>query len=82
VAVGGGRSVAVKTLRGAPVLGDLLREHFAGCAVVLAAGEVDAPLVAVDGDGWRVTTAGAARRLATADLLAELRRPRPFAAPG
>jgi hypothetical protein len=37
VAAGGGRSVAVKALRGAPVLRDLLREHFAGCAVVLVA---------------------------------------------
>lgn len=34
VAVGGGRCVAVKRLR-RPVLRDLLREHFSGCALVL-----------------------------------------------
>jgi hypothetical protein len=38
VAAGGGRSVAVKPLRGAPVLRDLLREHFRGCALVLVRG--------------------------------------------
>src|SRR6185436_14218941 len=39
VAVGEGKSVAVKPRRGAPVLKDLLREHFAGCALVLVEGE-------------------------------------------
>jgi hypothetical protein len=38
VAAGGGRSVAVKPLRGEPVLRDLLREHFRGCALVLVRG--------------------------------------------
>jgi hypothetical protein len=65
VATGEGRSVAVKALRGAPVLRDLLREHFAGCALVLVAagggGEAPAGAVAAapelraEGEGWRVT---------------------------
>jgi hypothetical protein len=78
VAVGGGRAVAVKPRRGAPVLRDLVREHFAGCGAVLGVGELDAPLLDADGDGWRVSAAGGGRRLSTAELLAELRRPRPF----
>src|SRR5436309_2065242 len=45
VAVGrgprGGRSIAVKPLKGEPVLADLLREHFRGCALVLVRGELD-----------------------------------------
>lgn len=35
VAVGEGRSVAVKRRSGPPVLSDLLREHFLGCALVV-----------------------------------------------
>lgn len=39
VAVGSRGSVAVKARRGAPVLGDVLREHFLGCRLVLVRGE-------------------------------------------
>jgi len=38
VAVGEGRTVTVKPMRGAPVLKDLLREHFRGCVMVLVRG--------------------------------------------
>ncbi len=88
VAVGGGRSVAVKPLRGAPVLRDLLREHFRGCALVLIRGAADpsqggpgeaTARLARDGDTWRIEPPGAAAfTLATADLAAALRRPRPW----
>jgi hypothetical protein len=79
VAVGGGRSVAVKPLRGAPVLQDVLREHFLGCALVLAQGEVEAPALEIEGDGWIVTPLqGASRRYRTADLVAALRKPHPW----
>jgi hypothetical protein len=92
VAVGGGRSVAVKPLRGEPVLRDLLREHFLGCALVLVvlvslpeAEAPSAPLEAVpalfaEGEGWRVEPPGgvAAQRHDTAGLVAALRRPRPW----
>ena len=94
VAAGGGRSVAVKALRGEPVLRDLLREHFPGCALVLVwvrvggveppapAGVpiVPAPALFPSGDGWRVARTGdaAAQQFDTPGLLAALRRPRPW----
>jgi hypothetical protein len=92
VAAGGGRSVAVKALRGEPVLRDLLREHFPGCALVLVrvrgaeppapAGVPVAPAPALfpSGDGWRIARAGdaAAQQFDTPGLLAALRRPRPW----
>jgi len=79
VAAGSGRSVAVKPLKGAPVLGDLLREHFRGCALVLVRGEAAVPHLAIDGEAWRVSPPGEAERTyATADLVAALRRPRPW----
>ncbi len=78
VAVGGGRAVAVKPMRGAPVLRDLLREHFRGCSLVLVAGDVDAPLLEPDGDGWRLSAGGAPSRRTTERLVAALRKPRPW----
>lgn len=79
VSVGEGRAVAVKPLRGAPVLKDLLREHFQGCALVLVRGELnDAPALSPDGDGWRVAPPRiASRRASTEGLVASLRRPHP-----
>ena len=86
VAVGGGRSVAVKPLRGTAVLRDLLREHFRGCAAVLVAGAgapADAPVLAADGDGWTVRPAGAAAvRLGAEELVRRLRKPRPWGGGG
>jgi hypothetical protein len=79
VAVGEGRSVAIKPMRGAPVLKDLLREHFRGCALVLVRGEIEAPALRVEEDGWIVTPPGAAsRRLTVEDLAAALRKPHPW----
>jgi hypothetical protein len=79
VAAGGGRTVAVKALRGAPVLRDLLREHFRGCALVLVRGEVAAPHLVLAGDAWELSPPGeAARRYTTAELVLALRRPRPW----
>ncbi len=83
VAAGGGRVVAVKPLRGEPVLGDLLREHFRGCVLVLVRGEAAAPLLQSQSQGeeverWTVTVSGEAPRAFTAGDLAEaLRSPRP-----
>lgn len=82
VSVGEGRTVTVKPLRGAPVLKDLLREHFQGCALVLVRGEIAAPILRIEGDAWLVTPPGAAsRRYATADLALALRKPHPWEAP-
>jgi hypothetical protein len=79
VAVGEGRAVAVKPLRGAPVLKDLLREHFQGCALILVRGPVNAPLLVPDGEGWRVEPPGAASRLyKSEDLASALRKPQPW----
>ena len=79
VAVGGGRSVAVKPMRGRPVLRDLLREHFRGCRLVLIQGEIEAPLLEPEGDGWVVRRDdGSAQRWTTEKLIAALRKPRPF----
>jgi hypothetical protein len=79
VAVGEGRTIAVKSLRGAPVLRDLLREHFQGCALVLVRGEIDAPALRTEGDSWIVQPPGAAARSYTVEqLAAALRKPRPW----
>jgi hypothetical protein len=79
VAVGAGRAVAVKPLRGAPVLKDLLREHFLGCALVLVRGEVDAPSLRSEDGGWIVAPSGGApRRFSAEELAAALRQPRPW----
>jgi hypothetical protein len=79
VAVGERRAVIVKPLRGSPVLKDLLREHFQGCALVLIRGEVEAPSLRIEGDVWSVTPPGTASRKYTGEQLAAvLRRPRPW----
>lgn len=77
VAAGGGRAVAVKPLRGAPVLRDLLREHFLGCRAVLVRGAVEAPRLAPDGERWRLAAGGApARRMTAEELCRWLRKSR------
>lgn len=83
VAVGEGRVVAAKALAGLPVLHDLLREHFLGCAAVLVRGEggvrdpegalAAAPQLEGVGEGWRL---GGEAEPGSAPLLARLRRPR------
>jgi hypothetical protein len=79
VAVGEGRTVAVKPLRGATVLKDLLREHFRGCVLVLARGEVEAPRLEADGEAWRLSLPeSASRRLSTGELAESLRKPHPW----
>jgi len=79
VSVGEGRTVAVKPLRGQPVLKDVLREHFQGCALVLVRGEVAAPLLTIREATWIVSPPGAASRSYTVEqLAAALRQPHPF----
>lgn len=95
VAVGGGVTTAVKPIAGRPVLRDLLREHFLGCALVLVhldgqgseeeepAEAADLPLLARAGEGsYRLTGAAGERRYVPAALAARLRSPRPLAAEG
>ncbi len=71
VAAAGDATVAVKGLRGAPVLDDLLREHFLGCALVLVRGAVEAPLLEPAERGWRV----GGESLGTEELARRLGRP-------
>jgi hypothetical protein len=79
VEVGDGRTIAVKPMRGAPVLKDLLREHFRGCALVLVRGEVDAPSLRSEDGGWIVAPPGGApRRFSAEELATALRQPRPW----
>jgi len=74
--VGPHRAVVVKQRRGEPVLADVLREHFAGCTLVLVRGGVASPVLERADGGWLVRDEGAARRLSTAELVGRLRRPR------
>jgi hypothetical protein len=81
VAVAPGRTLALKPLAGPPVLRDLLREHFQGCAAVLVQGSLapsDAPrLTAPSADTWHLTTPEATpHHLTTEALLTQLRKPR------
>jgi sugar/nucleoside kinase (ribokinase family) len=82
VAVGPGGSIAVKPRRGEPVLKDILREHFLGCALVLVAGEAPLlaglPELAEEGEGWAVGRDGSVRRYSTSGLAESLRKPDPF----
>ncbi|MCB1036411.1 MAG: hypothetical protein KDD47_21475 [Acidobacteria bacterium] len=79
VAVGEEGSLSVKPRRGLPVLRDLLREHFRGCALVLVRGAVDAPCLESEGAGWRlVAGTREPRSLTTEQLVAALRRPSPW----
>ena len=86
VAVGETGSVAVKSRRGQPVLADLLREHFLGCRLVLLRGAPPDPvagplprLVPASGGSWRVEgEETGVRDLSTDELVARLRRPRPW----
>ena len=81
VSVGGGRTVSVKPLRGAPVLRDVLREHFRGCALVLVRGEVDAPALRPEGVAWMLDVHGfAGQPFSTAELLSAFRSPKALAA--
>lgn len=89
VAVGGGRSVVLKPMRGEPVLRDLLREHFRGCVLVLVRGELPnqerdvAELVPAGQDTatdhWTITRPDhPPRRFTLEELVKALRRPRPW----
>jgi hypothetical protein len=77
VAVHGGRAVSVKPVRGEPVLRDLLREHFLGCAIVLVRGRGDLPRLVPEGALLRLETGpGRVRELDADAALGELLRPR------
>lgn len=79
VAAGGGRTVSVKPMKGAPVLRDVLREHFRGCALVLVRGEIaDLPVLSREGEAYRVASGAVVRTFDATHLAEALRRARPF----
>lgn len=79
VAVGHSGSLVVKPRRGAPVLKDLLREHFRGCVLVLIRGAVAAPELAYREGAWRLSFSdGSYRAFPLENLIAALRRPSPW----
>ena len=79
VSVAVGRTVAVKPLRGTPVVMDLLREYFRGCQLVLVLGAIEAPILKLDGEAWTVLAAdGKAFNWTTDQLVARLRKAKPF----
>jgi hypothetical protein len=72
-----GKSVAVKATRGAPVLRDLLREHFPGCALVLVRGREGRPRLVSEAGAYRLErTTDRTLRLEPGPLVEELLRPR------
>jgi hypothetical protein len=76
VAVGDGRSLAMKPMKGKAVLRDLLREHFLGADVVLVAGLPLFPRLAAREGGWHLSESATAGRLYTTEaLLVRLRKP-------
>ncbi len=77
VAVGNGRSVSVKPMKGKAVLRDLLREYFLGADVVLVAGLELFPRLTPRRDGpWNlVESATTSRVYTTEELLVRLRKP-------
>jgi hypothetical protein len=88
-AVAPGRVASVKRVAGPPVLRDLLREHFLGCALVvvrpggagqdLQADLAEAPILEPVGESLRVRPPGqAALDLSPAQVAARLRRPHPW----
>lgn len=89
VAVGADWSLAVKAMRGRWVLGDLLREHFKGCRLVLVSAhpEADADLEGLTrlrrrGEEWELLAGSGdpqrrprrRRSVSTASLVRSLRR--------
>ncbi len=82
VAVTAGGSVAVKRRQGRPVERDLVREHFAGCRLILVAGGLARARLHPCGDGWEISCDEAsARRYSTVELVRRLASPRPLVAP-
>jgi hypothetical protein len=78
-AVAGGSALTLRRLHGEPVLRDLLRRDFLGCRAVLVRGGLEAPLLEPAAGAWRVTPPGSvARSFSSEQLLAALRRPRPW----
>jgi hypothetical protein len=76
VAVGNLRSVAMKPMKGKPVLRDLLREYFLGADVVLVSGLDLFPRLTPRESGWHLAESATAGRVySLAELFVRLRKP-------
>ncbi len=76
VAVGDLRSIAMKPMKGKPVLRDLLREYFLGADVVLIAGLDLYPRLAPRDGAWHLAESATAGRVYTLEeLFVHLRKP-------
>ncbi|MEO8277191.1 MAG: hypothetical protein ABI639_13330 [Thermoanaerobaculia bacterium] len=84
VAVGSGRSIAVKPMKGKAVLRDLLREHFLGAEVVFVSGSDLYPRLSPEARraespreiAWHLAESATASRVyTTVELLVRLRKP-------
>ncbi len=79
VAVTAGGSVAVKRRRGPAIERDLMREHFAGCRLILVQGSLGAGRLSPLGEGWEISSPdSASRRYSTAQLVRRLASPKPL----
>lgn len=76
VGAAGDRVIAVKPVRGAKVLKDLLREYFAGCRLVVIRGELDVPELSVVESGYRVRFEDGTEKDLSAEALAKVLRKR------
>lgn len=84
VTVAAEHTVAVKPRRGAPILRDIVREHFRGCNLLLihTPDDLKIPRLEKTDNGWRIVPPepeGVTREMSTEALVAVLRRPHPFA---
>jgi hypothetical protein len=76
VAAGANRTLALKRLKGKPVLRDLVREHFTGCRLLFVHGPIEAPRLERSGEEWRLVRAGGDEEtLSTERFLGALRKP-------
>jgi hypothetical protein len=76
VAAGADRTLALKRLKGKPVLRDLVRKHFTGCRLLLVRGPIEAPRLERRGEKWRlVRVGGDEENLSTERFLRALRKP-------
>lgn len=72
-------TISVKNRKGPPVTRDLLREHFQGCSLILVSGGEAPAFLRGDNDHWTVSALdGAESTFTTDELVAALRRVRPF----
>lgn len=74
VAVSPGGAIAWKRRRGAPLLRDLLREHFLGYLAVLVRGGEGWPRLSLEGDVYKLAITNGSARQGTAEEILDVMR--------